>query len=189
MGNKRFLLERAMFYGLFLGVFWLIKYIFFMLATIYPVLIGLYWILTSLTLLFAFAFTKIYKIVIGGRIGFFHAWQFGILLYFFAALVVSLMHFVFYKYLAPAGYITQVAESATVMLEGMNMGPQVKDAIRQMELTPIRLAIQGILNNVFYGIILSIPIAALLCRTRISGIAYKEEGDNQGGNNQEQIQE
>jgi hypothetical protein len=101
--------------------------------------------------------------LIGGRIGFFHAWQFGSLLYFFAALIVSLLHYVFYRYLAPPDYIANMTSLALDIIKEMNQNFQMEE-IPLAEFTPIRLTIQGIFNNAFYGIILSVPVAALLYR-------------------------
>jgi hypothetical protein len=123
-------------------------------------------------------FTKVYKILIGGMIGFFHAWQFGILLYFFAALIVSLAHYVFYRYLAPAGYIANIMEMAVNMVKEIN--PQAEEALSRLPVfTPIRLTLQEILTNVFYGIILSAPVAAILCRKRETGITYLGNREDQ----------
>jgi hypothetical protein len=179
-----------MFYGLLLGIFWVIKYIFFIWSVTHPAMGVVYWTLTPLTLVFAYLFTKVYKIMIGGIIGFFHAWQFGVLLYFFAALIVSLLHYVFYRYLAPADYIANVMEVAVNMVKEIN--PQAEEALNQMPvLTPIRLTLQEILTNVFYGIILSAPIAALLCRKHTTGITYlggnqANRGNQDNQDNQEQ---
>jgi hypothetical protein len=173
MENKDQLLKSAMFYGLLLGMFWVIKYVFFIWGITHPTMGVVYWILTSLTIIFAYVFTKVYKILIGGMIGFFHAWQFGILLYFFASLIVSLMHYVFYRYLAPPDYIDNLMNVAVDIVKELN--PQAEEALNQMPvLTPIRLTLQEILANVFYGIILSMPTAALLCRKRITDITYQE---------------
>jgi hypothetical protein len=178
MENKDRLLKSAMFYGLLLGIFWIIKYVFFIWGITHPAMGVVYWILTSLTIIFAYVFTRVYKIVIGGMIGFFHAWQFGILLYFFASLIVSLVHYAFYRYLAPPGYIDNLMNAAVSIVKEIN--PQAEEALNQMPaLTPIRLTLQEILGNVFYGAVLSIPIAALLCRKRTTGITYRENQENQ----------
>lgn len=165
-----------MFYGLFLGGFWALKYVFFIVGARYPQMLLVYWILTTLTVVFAYVFTRVYKMLIGGRIGFVHAWQFGCLLYFFAALIVSLLHYVFYRYLAPPDYVANMTGMALDILKEMNPDTQVEE-IQVSEFTPIRLAIQGIFNNALYGVILSLPVAALLYRK--PDALFKEDEDNQ----------
>ncbi len=179
--NKSLLIKSTMFYGLLLGIFWVIKYIFFILGVSYPTMGVVYWVLTPVTIVLAYIFTKTYKIQIGGKISFFHAWQFGILLYFFAGLIVSIAHYVFYQYLAPPDYINNSMDLAISMMKEMDLNEQMKEAIDKMTTpTPIQMAIQGLFNNILYGVILSIPIAALLCRNNTTGFINQT---NQGENN------
>ena len=44
--------------------------------------------------------------------------------------------------------------------------PNSKFNIRRFPLTKTISLLQGILNNIFYGIILSLPVAALVCRRK-----------------------
>ncbi len=174
-------MRSAMYYGLLLGIFWVIKYIFFIWGSSSPLMGAVYWVLTPFTIVIAYAFTRMYKIQIGGKIGFFHAWQFGILLYFFAALIVSLAHYVFYQYIAPPDFIATSMDQVIHMMKEMDLNSPMKDAIDQLSTpTPIQMAIQGIFNNVFYGVVFSIPIAALLCRNNETGFINhtNEEEDN-----------
>jgi hypothetical protein len=183
MENKSLLLKSTMFYGLQLGIFWVVKYLFFIWGISHSSLGVVYWILTSLTLVFAYVFTRVYKMLIGGRIGFFHAWQFGVLLYFFSSLIVSLAHYVFYRYLAPSDYIAQMVDAAVRLIKDLN--PQAEEALDRLPVfTPIRLTLQEIFVNVFYGAILSVPVAALLCRKRIPGIIYRENQEQNKEPNQ-----
>ncbi|MDR0750426.1 MAG: DUF4199 domain-containing protein [Tannerellaceae bacterium] len=178
--NKSLLMKSAMFYGLLLGVFWAVKYVFFILGVTTPSMQVVYWALTPLTLLFAYLFTNTYKFLIGGKIRFFHAWQFGILLYFFAALIISLGHYVFYQYIASPDFISSSINRAISLMKDLDLNMQMKEAIDEITApTPIQMAIQGIFNNVFYGIILSIPVAALLCRNNSTGLINQ---NNIGGN-------
>lgn len=93
--NKGLLLKSAMTYGLVMGIFWVIKYLFFIFSNTVPSLNIVYLGLTLLVPFIAYYLTKRYKQDIGGTISFFHAWRFGTMLYFFAALIVALEHFVF----------------------------------------------------------------------------------------------
>lgn len=170
MGEHRnLLLKAAMTYGLAMGVYWVMKYIFFVLSLSVPMMSVIYWMLTMAVPLIAYRMTKLYRLQIGGKIGFFHAWQFGILLYFFAALIVSLAHYVFYRYIAPPDFVASTIGQFATMMNGSNMDPELLKELQAMQITPIQMAIQGIFNNLFYGIILSIPVAAILCRNNTTG--------------------
>lgn len=167
--SKNFLLPCAMRYGFSLGVFWVVKYSFFMLGVSMPFFSSIYWGMSLCVPFIAYYLTKRYRADIGGKIGFFHAWQFGVLVYFFAALIVSLMHYVFYRYVADPMLLSNTLHQTVLLLKEMNASDDILNSVDSLQLTPIRMAIQGIFNNVFYGIVLSIPVAALVCRNNVTG--------------------
>lgn len=167
--RKDLLLKSAMTYGLGMGIFWVIKYIFFIFSLSMPSMGVAYWLLTLMVPLLHYRMTKLYRADIGGKIGFFHAWRFGMLLYFFAALIVSLAHYAFYRYIAPPDFVAGAIGQMTTMLRDSRVSPEIIQSLDKIRVTPIQMTIQGIFNNVFYGIILSIPIAALVCRNNSTG--------------------
>ena len=146
--NKGLLLKSAMTYGLAMGIYWVIKYLFFIFSNTIPALNIVYLVLTLLVPFIAYYLTKRYKQDIGGKISFFHAWRFGTMLYFFAALIVA--------------------------LKDSQVSTEVMEAVGRTNFTPIHMAIQGIFNNIFYGIILSIPVAAIICRNNETGNVGQE---------------
>lgn len=179
--NKGLLFKSAMSYGFAMGIFWVIKYLFLIFGYSIPVLIYIYQILTLAVPFVAYYFTVRYRQDIGGNISFFHAWRFGTMLYFFAALIVSLEHFIFFQFIAPADFLTNTMNQLTNLLKSSNVSTDVIDAISRTNFTPIHLAIQGIFNNIFYGIILSIPVAAIVCRRQaasMDGSMQQKENNN-----------
>lgn len=162
--NKSLLLKGAMTYGFSLGIYWVIKYLFLIFSTKIPTLGFIYVAMTLAVPFIAYFLTKRYKADIGGSISFFHAWRFGTMLYFFAALIVSLLHFTFFQFFAPQDFMYNAASQLVDILKNSQMDTEIIESISKMNISPIHLAIQGIFNNVFYGIILSIPVAAILCR-------------------------
>lgn len=164
--NKDLLMKSAMSYGLGMGIFWVIKYLFLVFGYSTPALIFIYQILCFAVPVVAYQMTKRYRQEIGGVISFSHAWRFGIMLYFFAALIVSIEHFVFYQYIAPPDFLQNMMNQAVVALQEANMDSEVINSINQTNFTPIHMTIQGIFNNIFYGIILSIPVATLVSRKK-----------------------
>ena len=174
MENKGILLKSAMSYGLAMGVYWVVKYLFFIFGTSSPSLMFLYEVGSLAVPVLAYYWTDCYRRDVGGRMSFGHAWQFGVLLYFFAALIVSLEHYVFYKYIASPDFLSNAMEQAKRLLEAADAKADMLKAVDEIRLTPVHMAIQGIFNNVFYGIILSVPVAALVCRKR-SGEEIKQD--------------
>lgn len=167
--NKNLLLKGAMTYGLAMGIYWVVKYIFFIFSVSVPSLGLVYWLLTLAVPFIAYYMTKRYQHDIGGRISFFHAWRFGTMLYFFAALIVSLEYFVFYQFIAPPDFLANAIGQLTTVLKDSQVNSEMIESLSKIRISPIHMAIQGIFNNVFYGIILSIPVAALLCRNNSTG--------------------
>ena len=167
--NKNLLLKGAMTYGLAMGIYWVVKYIFFIFSVSVPSLSLVYWLLTLAVPFIAYYMTKRSRHDIGGRISFFHAWRFGTMLYFFAALIVSLEYFVFYQFIAPPDFVANAIGQLTTVLKDSQVSSEMIDSLSKIRISPIHMAIQGIFNNVFYGIILSIPVAALLCRNNSTG--------------------
>lgn len=167
--NKSLLIKDAMTYGFIMGIFWVVKYLFFIFSGSASILNYVYILLTLAVPFFAYYLTKKYKEEIGGEISFFHAWRFGTMIYFFAALIVSLEHFVFYQFIAPPNFLPNVINQAIDTLKNTNVNTEVIESVSNMNFSPIHMAIQGIFNNIFYGIVLSIPVAALLCRNNASG--------------------
>ena len=135
--NKGLLLKSAMTYGLAMGIFWVIKYLFFIFSNTVPALNIIYIVLTLTVPFIAYYLTKRYKQDIGGKISFFHAWRF--------------------------------------VLKDSQVSTEVMEAIGKTNFTPIHMAIQGVFNNIFYGIILSIPVAAILCRNNETGAIRQEQ--------------
>ncbi|MDR2498805.1 MAG: DUF4199 domain-containing protein [Tannerellaceae bacterium] len=168
--KRNSLLKSAMFYGLLLGAFQVIKYMFFIIGTFFPTFSSVSIILAPLTVVFAYFFTKVYKVIVGGKIRFGHAWRFGVLLFFFAALIESLPQYIFYQYIATPEYMSALIDEALKLADSMMIGGQMKEELSAQlaALTPIHLTFQGIATNVIYGIIFSVPIAAILCRKTLS---------------------
>ena len=148
--------------GLYLGLFWALKYLGMMFGGKVELLSSLYVGLTVVVPFIAYRFTLIYRSQINSEsFSFFHGWQFGVFLYTFAALVVSLLHFYYYKnMLGPEGLSELMQQSFSLL--SSTVDAQVLDQARQIgSLTPFQMTMQGILNNILAGAIFSIPVALL----------------------------
>lgn len=162
--NKNLLLKGAMTYGFAMGIFWVVKYLFFIFSVSAPALGYIYIILTLAVPFVAYNMTKRYELEVGQPISFFHAWRFGTMLYFFAALIVSLEHFVFYKFLAPPDFLPNAMKQMVEILKELppHFDTETIEQLSKTPLTPSLMVIQSVFNNVFYGIIFSLPVAAIL---------------------------
>ena len=129
-------------------------------------LVVIYWGMSLVVPYLAYLLTKRYREDLGGVISFSQAWRFGVLIYLFAAMLVSIMHYVFYRFVAPPDFLSSAVEQTIASLKQMQVDSKVISSIESMNFSPIHMALQGILNNIFYGIILSLPVAALVCRRK-----------------------
>lgn len=159
-------MSAAMSYGFSLGIFWIVKYIFYMFSMRFSYLVVIYWGMSLVVPYLAYLLTKRYREDLGGVISFSQAWRFGVLIYLFAAMLVSIMHYVFYRFVAPPDFLSSAVEQTIASLKQMQVDSKVISSIESMNFSPIHMALQGILNNIFYGIILSLPVAALICRRK-----------------------
>lgn len=159
-------MSAAMSYGFSLGIFWIVKYIFYMSSMRFSYLVVIYWGMSLVVPYLAYLLTKRYREDLGGVISFSQAWRFGVLIYLFAAMLVSIMHYVFYRFVAPPDFLSSAVEQTIASLKQMQVDSKVISSIESMNFSPIHMALQGILNNIFYGIILSLPVAALVCRRK-----------------------
>lgn len=159
-------MSAAMSYGFSLGIFWVVKYIFYMFSMRFSYLVVIYWGMSLVVPYLAYLLTKRYREDLGGVISFSQAWRFGVLIYLFAAMLVSIMHYVFYRFVAPPDFLSSAVEQTIASLKQMQVDSKVISSIESMNFSPIHMALQGILNNIFYGIILSLPVAALVCRRK-----------------------
>ena len=159
-------MSAVMSYGFSLGIFWIVKYIFYMFSMRFSYLVVIYWGMSLVVPYLAYLLTKRYREDLGGVISFSQAWRFGVLIYLFAAMLVSVMHYVFYRFVAPPDFLSSAVEQTIASLKQMQVDSKVISSIESMNFSPIHMALQGILNNIFYGIILSLPVAALVCRRK-----------------------
>ena len=161
--DKSQLVPRAMTYGLIMGLIWSVKYLFFIFSSDTPIFNNIYWGCTFAVPYIAYLFTKRYRAEIGGFISFYHAWRFGVMVYFFAALIVSVSHFVFYEFLAPENFVANALQQTMQLFENADM-KELSEAVEGLNISPIHMTIQQIFNNIFYGILFSIPVALLVKR-------------------------
>ena len=163
--ERNLLLNNSMIYGLIMGTYWVVKYIFFIGSVSYPSASFIYWGMTLSVPFLLYSLMKHFRISTKRPVGFMELWRMGVLIFFFSALIVSLAHFVFYRFLAPPDLIVNSMEFAKNIIDGSQLSSEVKESFRSVGTpTPILMTLQGIVNNVIGGIFISIPIAAIVSR-------------------------
>ena len=166
MENKSYLMKSAALFGLYMGIFWVLKYLLVIFGGNNEYFNALYMGFTVSVPFIAYLFTKHYREQTGNEIfSFFHAWQFGMLLYTFAAIIVSLIHFYYYKYILGPEGISEAMNQTLSLLSSYKIDSSLLKQVEDITTpSPFQMTVQGILNNILGGAILSIPVALLVKR-------------------------
>lgn len=172
-GQTKTLQEHAMRFGTLMGLFWIIKFIFLPLGFKMPLLQLLFVVLTCYVPILGYKFARRYRDnFCEGNISFTQAYVFIMLMYFFAALLTSAGHFIYFNFI-DNGFITETYLS---QLEALKSGvtADLEVSVDQLietfnivaALSPIQLTLQLIFQNIFYGSLLAVPTALLVMKRK-----------------------
>ncbi len=163
----------AMMYGTAMGVFWILKFALVPLIFTIPFTSLMFLGLTAAVPFLGYFFVRQYRnrYCPNGQIGLMQAWLFCLLMYAFAALLVSVAHYVFFRYIDGG---TMLATYNSMLDELQNATPEMGEMVTQYRqavdliaaMSPIELTIQLVLNNIFYGMMLSLPTAFIVSLKR-----------------------
>ena len=158
-------------FGTYMGIFWMFKFIFLPLGFSIP-LLQLFFILCTLFVpilgyLYARKFRNTYC---EGTISFSHAFLFTACMYIFAAMLTAVGHYIYFQFI-DQGFLMdmyrQQLNEAKAMVQG-ELATSIDQIMIAFDtvaaLTPIQLTFQLITQNVFYGILLSLPTGLLVMR-------------------------
>lgn len=165
--DKSQLFNYAMFAGVYLGVFWIIKYLFIIGGTHLPLLNVVNSMLSIGTPLLLYYFLVRYKttIIPDNNMKFWHGVQFGIMLFFFASVFEALIVFIHVKWIDP-GFIGKLYENMLEVANSLNFGERWTSALTdQPQPTPFNYIFSNvIMADVFIGLLLSCCIVPLVLR-------------------------
>lgn len=164
MKEDRTLLHRyAMHLGTYMGVYWILKFILFPLSFNIPFFALLFWALTLAVPFMGYHYVKLYRDkACGGTIDLSRAVLFAFLMYAFAALLVSVGHFIYFRFIDHGMMLDSYVR---LWNEFMNQNPElgehravIEEAIASArELTPIRITVQLLSWNILWACLLAIP--------------------------------
>ena len=171
--KKRTFQEDTMRYGTIMGIFWTLKFILFPLGMQRPLLLMAFFLLTLIVPVVGFFLARQYRDrECEGILSISRAFLFTSFMYKFAALFVTIAHYIYFRYM-DNGYIvscyqdmlTQVTTTATGELkESMDQFQQALDIIST--LSPLEISIQLITQNIFYCTLIALPTALLVKREK-----------------------
>lgn len=164
--DKSRLISFAMSGGMYLGLFWLVKYLCVMGAGAVPALGSVNLFLSVGTPLILFYFLVKYRIeILDGTMRFGHGVQFSILLFFFASLLESTLVFAHVQWIDPS-YIGNLYAN---MIEMAKTLPLDKTMVAAVENQPLPSPANYVFNNVviadvFIGMLLSLALVPMSFR-------------------------
>ena len=164
--DKSQLMNYAMYGGIFLGLFWMVKYLFVIGSTQMPALNFIGSFLTIGTPLILFYYLKKYKTdIVSSDISYWHGVQFGIMLFFFASLLEAVIVFVHITWIDTA-FVGKLYENMIETVKTMNLSERM---VNSMENQPLPTTVNYIFSNViladvFIGLILSLFIVPMTLR-------------------------
>lgn len=171
--DKSRLMYYAMYGGVFLGLFWMLKYLFVVVADRIPALSIFGSFLAVGTPLILFYFLVKYKTaIVNNNMGYWHGVQFGIMLFFFASIPEAVTVFVNITWFDTA-YIGIFYDELIDTVKQLDMGDSLVKLLEEQPLPSTANFVFGnvIMADVFRGVILSLLVVPFALRfTRKSSI-------------------
>lgn len=163
----------AMEYGLFLGIYFILKYAIAVLTPRFPLLTIPYMILMCGIPFVAFWMIRRYRDHDNeGYLRFSEGWNVGVMLFFFASLPEALAVYGYCQFIDPE-YISKTINQTLQTMETINSLSPNPYILKYLEQTKeadipssIQMAFQVIFNNIFVGAIFSLIISLIVKRKR-----------------------
>ena len=156
--------------GAIVGVLWILSFALFIGEFYNPLLGFASFLVGAYSLVFASMRLRRYRdTALGGVISFRRALLFSMLIYFYAALLMAAAQFVYFQFIDHGFMLSQYAEITgtpefKTMLSAYGMKPDdMKLAMDNLAaLRPIDIALQFLSTNIILGLVVSLPIAAMM---------------------------
>lgn len=160
-----------MLYGTYMGLFWILKFALLPLGLVFSPLALLFLLLTCAVPVIVFLMTRSFRDKqCEGELSFFSALVFTFQIYLFASILTAIGHYLYFQFLDNGFIYTQIQAQLNVLKDEPSMKAQISQITHAMDilrgLSPIQLTMQLLSQNIFYGIIFSLPIAMLTMRRK-----------------------
>lgn len=165
--------QHAMHFGTYMGLFWIIKFTFLPLGFRIPLLQVLFILMTCFVPILGYIYIRRFRNkYCDGELSFIKGLIFSIFMYFFAALLTAVGHYVYFQFI-DNGFITSTyieqMENVKSSVSG-DLETSIDQLIESIEtiaaLSPLQLTMQLISQNIFYGTLLAIPTALVAMRKK-----------------------
>ncbi len=163
--------QTAMLYGTYMGIFWIFKFALLPIGLVFSPCALLFLLLTCAVPVIVFLMTRSFREKqCKGELSFFSALFFAFQIYLFASLLTAIGHYLYFQFLDNGFIYTQIQAQLDVLRDEPSMEAQVTQITHAMDImqgfTPIQFTMQLLSQNIFYGIIFSLPIALFAMRRK-----------------------
>lgn len=179
--DKSQLMNYAMYAGVFLGLFWVFKYLFVIGAQQIPALSYIGTFLTVGTPIFLFYFLTKYRInIVGNKMGYWHGIQFAIMLFFFASILEAAIVFVHITWIDPS-FMGNLYKNMIEMAKSINLNEVMVESLKNQPLpsTANYIFSNVIMADIFIGLILSLFLVPLASKFNPGNMSSKLPNSNQ----------
>lgn len=160
--------------GFMLSVLWLFSFGFYMAGLTSPLYGFASMALTVATPFFVgFRLRKFRDEDLEGFISFMRAWAYVILVFFYAGIAFAIAQYLYLNYM-DQGYLMQTLATimstpeAKAMIEQAGLTDEMAESLHNMQaMRPIDIALNMLTMNIMLGIIVGLPVAALLQKKRM----------------------
>jgi hypothetical protein len=157
--------------GTIMGVYWIIKFIFFPLGMSMPVFMLVFGVLTLLVPFCGYRLARHYRDTLSnnnGNIGFIHAFTFCLFMYMYASLLTSVGHLIYFQFI-DNGFILEKLQDMFETVKESPL-PGMDSYIEQYQLAidtyailnPVDITLQLVSQNMFYGLLMALPTALIV---------------------------
>jgi len=117
--------------------------------------------------------SKFRDVGLGGTISFGRGWGYSVYVFFYAAILLALAQYVYFAYIDQGYLMKSLADAlstpeAKQMIEQYGIQQSMQESLEQMgQLRPIDYALNVLTVNILAGMVLGLPIAAMLQRRAV----------------------
>lgn len=172
--EKNQLYRYAMQYGTCMGLYWIIKFGMLALGPHIPFFFFAFFVLTLGVPFLGYYYARLYRDrVNGGYMSFAHAWLFTFQHFLYASLLVSIVHYLYFRFVGQEILLDYYDQTLIAPLlqsqqaDEAELARQLQTLIaqyKQVMPSPIQLVMQQLAQNAFYGSLLALPIALFVRR-------------------------
>ncbi|MCR5680742.1 MAG: DUF4199 domain-containing protein [Prevotella sp.] len=163
--------------GLWMGLLWVSSFVCYLLGLSSPGLGLVAMILAIVTPFLAFRRLKRYRDeVADGVLSFMRGWGYVVLLFMYGSLILAAVQFVYFAFIDKGffanAFANMMADTQTnAAIADMGLTDMVKQGIEGLRsMRPIDLVLNILTSNLFLGVLMAVPIAAVAKRKRLEKV-------------------